>query len=62
MSIDKENMRKQSEMLVISLIGADIANDWWNSPNRAFQMQTPENTFDSDPEKVYSYLVGHALR
>lgn len=62
MSIDKENMRKQAEMLVVSLIGDNLADDWWNSPNRAFQMQTPEKTFDSDPEKVYSYLVGHALR
>lgn len=62
MNTDKENLRKRSEMLVISLIGSDIAQEWWQSPNRAFRMQTPEQTFDSDPEKVYSYLVGHALR
>lgn len=52
-------MRGRCEALVIAMVGEDLAEGWWTSPNRAFNNQTPLNT---DLDKVYHYLMGYASR
>jgi hypothetical protein len=44
------------------MLGKDNIEKWWQSPNRAFDMKTAQEQFDIDPEVVYNYLMGHALR
>jgi hypothetical protein len=49
-------MRGRSEVLVIALVGKDMALKWWKSYNRAFG-QTPEEQWEKDAEVVYNYLM-----
>jgi hypothetical protein len=44
------------------MVGPNLVNKWWQSPNKAFDMKTAQEQFDIDPEVVYNYLMGHALR
>ena len=52
-------LRQRSEALVIALVGKDLADDWWNRPNKEFDGQTPKETFDKNPSEVYNYLMSH---
>lgn len=53
-------LRKRSEVLIVALVGSELAETWWDSENKAFDMQTPRQLFEQNPEKVYSYCLGHA--
>lgn len=56
-----ENMCKQrSVALVIALVGIDLTDDWWNSPNKAFDMKTPADMWVEDFRQVHNYLMHHA--
>lgn len=55
-----ENMRARSEALVIAMLGAATAPKWWASPNRAFELKTPEQMWTIDPDRVYAYLMHHS--
>ena len=52
-------LRKRSEVLIIVLVGKDLAPKWWDSENRAFGM-TPNKKWVEDPEAVYGYLMSHS--
>lgn len=57
-----EDKRKhQSNMLVIALVGKELADKWWNSPNQAFNMQTPTAMWLYDSKQVHDYLMHHAF-
>lgn len=53
-------LRARSEALVIALVGKKLAVQWWTGANRAFEGQTPNEQFDKNPERVYSYLMNMA--
>ena len=53
-------MRKLCEALVISLVGKELAETWWNSANKAFDGKTPGEIYNSNPERVYNYLMRSA--
>lgn len=55
-----EVIKQRCEMLVISLVGKELAPKWWQSENNAFDGKTPEVMFQQDPEAVYNYLMDHA--
>lgn len=52
-----EVIRMRCEMLVVALVGKEMAVDWWNSRNKAFGDKTAEAMFLEDPEMVYNYLM-----
>lgn len=54
-----QRMRRRSESIVLALVGRDATQQWWSSRNKAFEMKTPEEMFEKNPEVVYNYLVGH---
>ena len=57
-----ENVAKQGSIaLVIALVGKDLAEDWWNRPNRAFDMKTPAEIWLDDHMRVYNYLMHHGF-
>lgn len=41
---------------VVALVGKDLAEQWWASPNKAFNLQSPESV---DLELVKDYLMWH---
>lgn len=53
-------LRARSEALVIALVGAKMAPQWWTGSNKAFEGQTPNEQFEKDAERVYGYLMQHA--
>lgn len=54
-----ENTKKRCDALLTAMLGAALVEKWWNGPNKAFDMETPITVFEKDPNKVYSYLMGH---
>ena len=59
--IDENLAKQRSHVLVIALVGKDLADDWWNSPNRAFDMRTPAGMWIDDYMIVYNYLMHHGF-
>ena len=55
-----ENMRARCEALVIAMVGKELAPKWWNSPNKAFGGDTPEQIYSVAPSAVYAYLMRSA--
>jgi len=55
-------MRERSEALVIALVGKEMAPKWWDSKNKAFDLETPKVRFESNPEQVYNYLMDYGSR
>lgn len=55
-----KNIRAMCDILLMSLIGVDAMDAWWNGKNMAFGMKTPHEKFQSDPRSVYEYLLKYA--
>lgn len=55
-------MKQRCDLLLEAMVGPNLIEQWWQSPNKAFDMKTPMEQFDIDSDVVYSYLMGHALR
>ena len=53
-------MRKRCEVLVISMVGKELEERWWNGSNKAFDGKTPEEMYSVSPDKVYGYLMKSA--
>ena len=64
-SVDAPNqdpvlIRKRCEALIIAMVGKELAEHWWNNPNKAFNNDTPEQVYSVEPIKVYAYLMSRA--
>ena len=56
-----EHIAKQrSNALVIAMVGEELSDKWWSSPNKAFDMRTPAGMWIKDYERVYEYLMHYA--
>lgn len=53
-------LKKRCDWLATALLGAQAAESWWTSANRAFEGHTPQEHFQHNPEQVYSYLMSYA--
>jgi hypothetical protein len=58
--MNTNNIQQRCETLVVALVGQEKSFDWWLTPNRAFDMQTPEVMFHFFPTAVYEYLMRSA--
>jgi hypothetical protein len=57
---DIEKMGRKANEILRSLLGSDeLIERWWLSPNKAFDMQLPDEMWHttSGRNKVYSYLL-----
>lgn len=48
-----------NECLMAMLGDEQLVRDWWDSPNKAFDMQTPNKVWEEDYNKVRSYIVSY---
>lgn len=55
--ISPATMRARCEALVIAMVGKELADKWWNGPNKAFCNDTPEQIYSVAPNTVYAYLM-----
>lgn len=37
----------------------ELVNNWWNSPNMNWELQTPDQVWERDPEEVTNYVMSH---
>ena len=57
--MDISKLQKQCDALLLSLLGSnELAEEWWESPNKGFDGQKP---IDVDLIEVRKYLLGHAF-
>lgn len=43
--------------LLMGLLGSEeLIQQWWVSPNRAFDYHTPRQVFDTTPNRVVQYI------
>jgi hypothetical protein len=55
---DFEHQYKQRSLaLLTAMLGSELATEWWNSPNKAFDMRTPADQWLIDYKSVYQYLM-----
>jgi hypothetical protein len=55
----KEPSRESLDRILFALLGKDyLVRAWWNSPNRAFDMRTPEHEYTVNKKVVVKYLLG----
>ena len=39
------------------MLGRQLAREWWDAPNHAFDDETPDQVWQRDYERVYRYVV-----
>ena len=51
--------KEKCNLILSSLLGEDddLKDRWWRSKNRFFNMESPQEVFDKDPDKVLNYLM-----
>jgi hypothetical protein len=56
---DKEKAKLRCDAILKACFGPEIAANWWSSPNKAFNMLTPNEMWESvEWALVYNYLLG----
>ena len=63
---DKTMLRKSRvDMHLCAMLGSyELVDKWWNSPNRAFAMSTPDQiwqTGEDGQKEVAAYVYNHSL-
>lgn len=58
--ISEHNAKQRCQWLITAMVGKDLADVWWSTPNRAFDMRTPAGIWLEDYLKVYKYLMARA--
>lgn len=60
--INEHIAKQRSIVLVIALVGGELADKWWTTPNKAFDNRSPASMWIEDYHKVYEYLMRAASR
>ena len=58
--MDEHKMKEHAVQLIIALVGEKLADQWWYSPNFAFDNRTPAGEWIRNPKRVYDYICVHA--
>ena len=59
----KEKIKTALNECLMAMLGSEqLVNDWWKSPNKAFDMMTPNEVWEEDYDRVRSYVVGFLQR
>lgn len=52
--------KQRTQVLLTAMLGSNLADAWWSSPNKAFSGETPHNVWLKDYTKVYNYVMHNA--
>lgn len=59
----KEKIKAALNECLMAMLGSEqLVSDWWDSPNKAFDMMTPNEVWEEDYDRVRSYVVGYLQR
>lgn len=56
-----QEFRTIANQLVAGMVGPDLMDSWWASPNQAFDGRTPEDQWQLGSDLVVNYLMHHAF-
>jgi len=60
---EKEKLYKQVNTMLFAMIGSpELVDMWWNSQNFHFKLEKPSIVWEYDPQSVYDYVYGCAMR
>lgn len=49
--------------MLLSLLGSqELVDSWWQSPNKYFGYDTPQQAWNTEPEKVTDYIMNILYR
>lgn len=51
--------KERSLVLLTAMLGSELAYEWWNRSNKAFDGRTPAEQWQIDYESVYQYLISN---
>lgn len=53
-----KSTKEHLDQILFALLGKDdLVKKWWKSPNKAFDLKTPEEVFNVDQKAVITYLI-----
>jgi hypothetical protein len=56
---DIEKAKAKCNAILIACVGEALVSKWWYTPNRAFDLKTPAEVWETDDWiSVYKYLLG----
>jgi hypothetical protein len=61
MGLDNHSKNKLDSILFAMLGNNELVEKWWDSPNKAFDMITPNEMLDLNHEYVVNYILNHAF-
>lgn len=57
-SVKTTNLKKRCDALLLAMTGRqELVDRWWKGSNKGFDGELPENVFETDPVRVYQYLM-----
>lgn len=60
---EKEELLKQVNTMLLAMIGSPkLVDVWWNSQNFHFKLEKPYLVWEYDPQSVYDYVCGYAMK
>lgn len=62
MMVEDEKLFNHCNNMLLALVGPNLVERWWESPNKAFDNQPPKEKWQDDPKSVWSYLCFHCNR
>lgn len=54
-----QTTKEYADSMVSALVGDEFVEQWWNSPNRAFNSFTPLEVWKTDRVLVLTYLYNN---
>ena len=60
--MSNEDIKVRCDVLLTSMLASNdkLAERWWHSPNKHWDMSKPGDVFVNNPWEVYEYLLQHA--
>lgn len=55
---DKIALKSKCNTYLVAMIGESLVEKWWQSPNKAFDLQKPVDVFEKNPDTVAQYILG----
>jgi hypothetical protein len=55
--ISKSTGKRVTHSMLAAMLGVELSQTWWDTPNKAFNGETPANVWVEDYNKVYEYVM-----
>jgi len=53
------DLKKRLNIILLSLLGSnELVDKWWLSPNKHWNMRTPDEVLADDSKSVINYIAG----